>query len=163
MVLLGQINSKFVLMDFNIRVYGILVNSSDEVLLSDERRHNKQFTKFPGGGLEYGEGIKECLKREFKEELHIDVEVGELIYLTDFFQQSAFNPDDQIISVYYSVSTKEIDKIPTSEVLFDFKNADEIESFRWRPISEITKEEVTFPIDKKVVGLISKNKNAGSK
>lgn len=143
-------------MAFNIRVYGILINNNDEVLLSDERRYNKRFTKFPGGGLEYGEGIKACLSREFKEELHIDVEVGELIYLTDFYQQSAFNPDDQIISIYYTVSTKEIEKIPTSETPFDFDNDDETEAFRWKSLSEITKQDVTFPIDKIVVELIGK-------
>lgn len=143
-------------MAFNIRVYGILINDKDEVLLSDERRYNRQFTKFPGGGMEHGEGIKDCLKREFKEELNIDIEVGELIYLTDFYQESAFNSDDQIISVYYTVSSKETHRISTFTTPFDFKNDDEIESLRWIPLSEITKEAVTFPIDKIVAGLIGK-------
>lgn len=143
-------------MAFNIRVYGILVNQNDEVLLSDERRYNRQFTKFPGGGLEYGEGTKDCLKREFLEELKIHVEIGELVYLTDFFQQSAFNSDDQIISIYYFVSTKEIQKIPVSKTSFDFGNDSETESFRWKKLSEITATDVTFPIDQLVVGIIRK-------
>src|SRR5690554_8176433 len=101
-------------MAFNIRVYGILINAQDEVLLSDERRFGREFTKFPGGGLKHGEGLKDCVQREFKEELDLEVEVHDLIYLTDFYQVSAFNPQDQIISVYYRVSAKDMDLIKTS-------------------------------------------------
>ena len=138
-------------MAFNIRVYGILINDKDEVLLSDERRFGREFTKFPGGGLEHGEGLKDCVKREFKEELNLDVEVQDLIYLTDFFQESAFDKKDQIISVYYAVSSKETDTVKTSNTPFDF-DGDAIESHRWKKLSELTENDVTFPIDKVVVG-----------
>lgn len=63
-------------------------------------------TKFPGGGLEKGEGLKDCLIREFKEELGIGIEVGELFYVNDFLQISAFNSSEQLISFYYLVETK---------------------------------------------------------
>lgn len=142
-------------MAFNIRIYGVLLNSNDEVLLSDERRFNRRFTKFPGGGLEQGEGIKEGLRREFQEELQIDIKVDKLIYLTDFFQQSAFDPEDQIISIYYGVTTNELQNISTSKVPFDFKNSQETESFRWVALSKLSVDDVTFPIDKIVVELIN--------
>lgn len=137
-------------MAFNIRVYGLLVNKKNDLLLSDERRFGKQFTKLPGGGLEQGEGMKECLIREFKEELNIDIQVGELFYLTDFYQQSAFHKDDQIISVYYWVLFDNWKSIPTRETPFDFIG-DEIEAHRWKSIPELKINDVTFPIDKKVV------------
>ncbi|RYM31475.1 NUDIX domain-containing protein [Brumimicrobium glaciale] len=142
-------------MAFNIRVYGILINSNHEVLLSDERRFGKEFTKFPGGGLELGEGIKDCLIREFQEELDLEIEVKELIYLTDFYQKSAFHKDDQIISVYYDVSAEKdkIDLIKTKEIPFDFEE-DAIESHRWKGLKELNEEDVTFPIDKLVIGLL---------
>ena len=38
---------------FNIRVYGILINDRNELLVSDELIKGLQFTKFPGGGLEW--------------------------------------------------------------------------------------------------------------
>jgi len=138
-------------MAFNIRVYGILINSKNEVLLSDERRSGKEFTKFPGGGLEFGEGIKDCLIREFQEELNIKIDVNELLYLTDFYQQSAFNKDDQIISVYYSVSADNLESIKSKEKAFDFEK-DAIESHRWRGLEKLREEDLTFPIDKIVVG-----------
>src|SRR3954469_17671920 len=92
---------------FNIRVYGILLGDNNEVLVSDEFIRGNYYTKFPGGGLEYGEGTRECLKREFIEEMNLKVEVLDHIYTTDFFQQSAFNPDHQIISIFYGVKPLE--------------------------------------------------------
>ncbi|HLW39520.1 MAG TPA: NUDIX domain-containing protein [Brumimicrobium sp.] len=144
-------------MKFNIRVYGILIHE-EKVLLSDERFRGREFTKFPGGGLEFGEGIKDCLKRELKEELNIDVQVGELLYLTDFFVTSAFNKEDQIISVYYYVNSQEIDKIKVSDIPLNFQNEEhKTEVYRWKNVSELTKEDMTFPIDKLVVDRIKED------
>ena len=78
---------------FNIRVYGILLNEKKQVLVSDEYIRGGYYTKFPGGGLEFGEGTRACLEREFMEEMNLKVEVGDHIYTTDYFQLSAFNPD----------------------------------------------------------------------
>lgn len=142
-------------MAFNIRVYGVLINSKNEVLLSDERRFGKEFTKFPGGGLELGEGIKDCLIREFQEELDLEIEVNELIYLTDFYQKSAFHKDDQIISVYYAVTAKNVDSLQAKDIPFDFEG-DEIESHRWKSVNELKEKDVTFPIDKLVVEMLGK-------
>ena len=84
---------------FTVRVYGILFDEHKRILVSDEFIRGDYFTKFPGGGLELGEGTRDCLKREFKEETGLDVIVGDHLYTTDYFQQSAFNPNDQIISI----------------------------------------------------------------
>src|SRR5215217_6897747 len=92
---------------FNIRVYGILLGEDRQVLVSDEFIRGNYYTKFPGGGLEFGEGTRECLKREFKEEMNLEVEIGDHIYTTDFFQLSAFNPGHQIISIYYYATALE--------------------------------------------------------
>ena len=53
---------------FVIRVYGIIINNRNEILVSDEFQFNIKMTKFPGGGLHFGEGPEDCLRREFKEE-----------------------------------------------------------------------------------------------
>ena len=58
---------------FNIRVYGILINEKNQVLVADEYIRGGYYTKFPGGGLEFGEGTRDCLKREFKEEMNLKV------------------------------------------------------------------------------------------
>src|SRR3978361_1205804 len=107
---------------FNVRVYGILLGENKQVLVSDEFIRGQYYTKFPGGGLEYGEGTRDCLKREFIEEMNLKVEVGEHIYTTDFFQISAFNPDHQILSIYYYVKALEAISVRLSYSPFDFDN-----------------------------------------
>lgn len=147
---------------FNIRVYGILINEHNEILVSDEYIRDGYYTKFPGGGLEFGEGTRDCLKRELKEELGIETEIGEHLYTTDFFQLSAFHPGHQIISIYYFARPLEEIKIPLKKIPFDFdedqlaiyKKTGETESFRLIPLHEISADSVTLPIDKKVTALI---------
>lgn len=151
---------------FNIRVYGILVNENKEVLVADEFIRGSYYTKFPGGGLEFGEGTRDCLKREFMEEMSLNVEVGDHIYTTDYFQMSAFNPDHQIISIYYFVKALEPIAAPLREKLFDFDEdqlkvydiTGECETFRFIPWDEFSAESVTLPIDK-IVSRMVKERN----
>ena len=149
-------------MMFNLRVYGILINERKQVLLSDEFIRGKYYTKFPGGGLELGEGTRDCLKREFKEEMNLQVEVGEHIYTTDHYQKSAFNPDHQIISIYYFVKALEPITVPLRTKEFDFdedqmkiyQEKTEIETFRFIDWNNFSAESVTLPIDKIVASIL---------
>ena len=149
---------------FNIRVYGILINEQKQVLVSDELIRGNCYTKFPGGGLEYGEGTRDCLKREFLEEMNLKVEVGEHLYTTDFFQVSAFHPDHQIISIYYLVKPLEEIRVRLSDTAFDFdeqqmktyNQQNETESFRFIDWENLSEEAVTLPIDKIVVSMVKK-------
>lgn len=135
---------------YNIRVYGLLVNDKGEVLLSEEHRFGKHFTKFPGGGHEIGEGIADCLKREFQEELGIEVHKLEHFYTTDFFQVSAFAPNEQLISIYYKVESSQVGDIVTGRKSLDIEEGDQ-HIFIWKNIVELNQADVTYPIDKLVV------------
>jgi 8-oxo-dGTP diphosphatase len=147
---------------FNLRVYGILVNEKKQVLVADEFIRGSYYTKFPGGGLEFGEGTRDCLKREFKEEMDLAIEVLDHIYTTDFFQMSAFRPDDQIISIYYYVKALEDIKVPLRDRVFDFdeqqlsvyKERNEVETFRFINWGDFSAESVTLPIDKVVSDIV---------
>lgn len=142
---------------FIIRVYGIIINDKDEVLLSDEYYNNTFMTKFPGGGLEFGEGPIDCLKREAIEEFGQEIEIIKHFYTTDFFQASLFHEKSQLLSIYYLArfTTPVRFKIATKE--FDFTtNENGSISFRWRAIADLTENDVSFPIDKHVTGLIKK-------
>ena len=137
---------------FNVRVYGLLVNDKNEILLSDEIIRGNFYTKFPGGGMEFGEGTIECLKREFKEELQIEVEVLHHFYTTDYYQPSYFNPNDQIISIYYYVSCNEsfdLEQINSEQ--------DRSEQFRFINLSDFSEDKVSLPIDKTVARLLVEN------
>jgi 8-oxo-dGTP diphosphatase len=149
---------------FNVRVYGILIDESRRILVSDEYIRGSYYTKFPGGGLEFGEGTRHCLKREFREEMDLDVSVNDHIYTTDFFQLSAFNPDHQIISIYYYVQALEPIRAPLREKIFDFDEAQlktysetgETETFRFIDWDSFSPDSVTLPIDKIVADIIKK-------
>jgi 8-oxo-dGTP diphosphatase len=147
---------------FSLRVYGILIDENKRVLVSDEFIRGMLITKFPGGGLEFGEGTRDCLVREFREELDLAVEVGDHIYTTDFFQMSAFNPAFQIISIYYEVKALEPIKATLREKPFDFdaremeiyNRTGEIETPRFVDWDKFSSESVTLPIDKIVADLV---------
>ena len=149
-------------MRFNLRVYGILINDKKQVLVADEYIRGGLYTKFPGGGLEFGEGTRDCLKRELKEELGIEAEIGDHIYTTDYFQMSAFRPEDQIISIYYFAKQLEELKVPLRTKPFDFdenqmdiyNKTGETETFRWIEWTDFSEEVVTLPIDKIVAKMI---------
>lgn len=133
---------------FNVRVYGLLINEQDEILLSDEEHQCVRFSKFPGGGLEYGEGLLDALKREFMEECETGIEVLEHIYTTDFFEKSSFN-ESQIISIYYLVRPLEPLKCRISRGSFDFGNDGLVkQSFRWVRVEDLSPDDVTFLTDK---------------
>src|SRR4051812_47529929 len=107
---------------FNIRVYGILINEYNRVLVTDELIKGHEITKFPGGGLEFGEGTIDCIVREFMEETNNVVEVVEHFYTTDYFQVSAYDKSHQIISIYYIVKPVSTFEITTTNKIFDFKD-----------------------------------------
>lgn len=145
---------------FNVRVYGVLLDKDRRLLVSDEFIRGHYITKLPGGGLEIGEGTRECLQREFREETGLEVNVGNHLYTTDFFQISAFNHTDQIISIYYYVHPEGEILLPVKEKPFDFaphQIADptgESEVFRWIDWNDIHPDHMTLPIDKVVMDLI---------
>lgn len=140
---------------FNVRVYGIMRNAENEILVSDEYIKGSYITKFPGGGLEYGEGTRDCLKREWMEELKQQIDITRHIYTTDFFQISAFGDGRQIISIYYYVKPTSPFTLEVRYKPFDFKEVvDQAQALRWIPLQELTAETVTLPIDKIVVSLI---------
>jgi ADP-ribose pyrophosphatase YjhB (NUDIX family) len=142
---------------FNVRVYGLLINDRNEILISDEQEYGMRFIKFPGGGLEYGEGLIDGLKREFVEECNVEVEVIGHFYTTDFYIKSAFN-DSQIISIYYLVKNITPLDLNFKTTPYDFDGeGDVLQSFRWINLAELQPEDVTFPIDQHVVKLLIDN------
>ena len=142
---------------FNVRVYGILINNN-QVLVSDEHIKGMNITKLPGGGLEYGEGTIECVIREFKEELNLDIEVESHFYTTDFFVNSAFSINNQVISIYYTVKAKTELDFKIASKPFDFiKKKDGAQSMRWIDLAKISENDFTFVIDKRIGDMLNNN------
>jgi 8-oxo-dGTP diphosphatase len=141
---------------FTIRVYGLMINQKQEVLVSDEFRDGIAFTKFPGGGLEFGEGISSALIREYKEELDLEVSVESLFYVNDHLQVSAFNEQTQLLAFYYFVKTLCIENLIFESYEIPLKMNGEKQ--RWLPINSDLENVLTFPLDKIVASkLIEKH------
>ena len=135
---------------FNLRVYALIIEN-EMILLSKELIKGEIAIKFPGGGVEPGEGIIDALQREGMEELEQNLNNIEHFYTTDFFQQSSFNPKDQLISVYYKASL--------STNLITNENTEPIPDqpvFIWKKLSTLNPTDLHFPIDRHVLNLIQK-------
>jgi 8-oxo-dGTP diphosphatase len=145
---------------FNIRVYGLFINNDNQILLADEERFGMKMTKFPGGGLQFGEGLIDCLKREGMEEFGQKIEVLEHFYTTDYFQKALFHESQQLISIYYRAKFPEKEKFRIALKPFDFIKPSNKEpvSFRYIALNLLDETDFSFPIDRHVVKLL-KNSN----
>lgn len=132
---------------FNIRVYALIIFKNN-ILLSRELIQNKLIYKFPGGGVEIGEGIVDALQREAKEEMGQHLNHITHFYTTDFFQRSSFDSSEQLISIYFKASlSKDLNnrlKIPVKDQPV----------FEWKRLVDLDEENLHFPIDKKVLNMI---------
>ncbi len=141
---------------FNIRVYGIWVKDG-RLLVTDEIRFGLRMTKLPGGGLEFGEGLEKCLKREWQEELAIDIEVGDIFYVNPFLQISAFDQQDEVMAHYFWVQPLAVPDVPFTSKPFDFPDSrNDQQVFRWIPVHQLKPEDFTFPIDQSLVPKLRK-------
>lgn len=132
---------------FTIRCYGVLIHR-DKVLLLEEHYKGRQFTKFPGGGMEFGEGPKDTVKREFDEELNLNIVKLQHLYTTDFCQLSAFDSSVQVMSIYYLVEASNIGELEKCDP--------RILQLLWVGLESLQSEILTFPIDRKVAHLINR-------
>lgn len=132
---------------FNVRVYGILIDQG-RLLVSDEKHRDMAFTKLPGGGLQFGEGTIDCLKREFLEETGLEIEITSHFYTVDFFQPSAFNSEQQVISIYYVVRPAfEFTGDPTTNIQNEH-------GLRWVALHDLSQSTFSLPIDRHIAPMI---------
>lgn len=123
---------------FNIRVYAAAVKDK-KVLVLHEEYAGEQLMKLPGGGLEFGEGLHDCLHREFEEELNVKINVLGHLYTQEEFLISRFRNNEQLLTVYYLVEI-----IDENEFLIMDPCIEKIE---WIPI-ESDENPFPLPIDK---------------
>jgi ADP-ribose pyrophosphatase YjhB (NUDIX family) len=144
--------------NFIIRVYGIVLNEKKEVLLTDEFQVGMKMTKFPGGGLHFGEGTIECLQREFREECSSqEIKNIRHFYTTDFYQKALFYKNHQLISIYYLADLITPLRFTISQKPFDFEKMENgNQSFRWVKLKNLKTDDLSFPIDKFVAKKLKK-------
>ena len=122
----------------NIRVYATAIKD-EKVLVLHEEYAGEQLMKLPGGGLEFGEGVLDCLHREFEEELNVKINILGHLYTQEDFVVSRFRDNEQLLTVYYLVEI--IDEN-------DFLIMDScIEKTEWIPINT-DENPFILPVDK---------------
>jgi 8-oxo-dGTP diphosphatase len=133
----------------NVRVYGLLVKDNSLMFLN-EIYAGKHLLKLPGGGLELGEGTRDTLKREFKEELNLEVTITEHFYTQDFFLESNLTPYSQLLAVYYKVDCNNLSNLQIIE-----KSISEVV---WIPLDKINIDAITLPVDKIILKKLLREK-----
>jgi 8-oxo-dGTP diphosphatase len=124
--------------NFNIRVYACVVKDK-KVLVLHEEYAGDFLVKFPGGGLEYGESVIECLHREFLEELNVKIEKITHFYTQEDFIVSRFRPNEQLMTLYYLVEICDQNELLIMDPC--------IEKTEWLPL-QTEGEPLKLPIDK---------------
>jgi 8-oxo-dGTP pyrophosphatase MutT (NUDIX family) len=133
---------------FNLRVYGLAVNERSEILLVEEAirsRGGQRVVKFPGGGVELGEGIREALQREWREETGRELQRAEPLYYNDEFVASFFHAGHQIVCFYYRVW------FDWSLPLIPETGDTEFVAFRWQRLDQLKPEHLSLPTDQQAL------------
>ena len=121
----------------NVRIYAAAIKD-EKVLTLYEEYAGEKLVKLPGGGLEFGEGILDCLHREFEEELNAKIKIVEHLYTQEHFQISKFRENEQLLTIYYIVEIENMDEL----VILDPC----IEKTEWYPINS-AENPFQLPID----------------
>jgi ADP-ribose pyrophosphatase YjhB (NUDIX family) len=141
---------------FNVRVYMVVTRTSErtgeqEVLVSYERLPMGGVMKFPGGGLEWGEGAKACIRREAIEELGQAVQVGELLHVSEGAHVSSFDPSHQVVAVHYEATLEgpvAFDDDGVLEDVFGKRIALMTQRLGWRNVHELAARDFSFASDR---------------
>ena len=117
-----------------VRVCGICVQD-DKILLINHSGMNEsdEFWSPPGGGLQFGETIEDCLKREFLEETKTIILVGDFLRINEFVK-----PPLHAIELFYEV------KIVSGEIQIGFDPEMQeqiIKDVKWLSFEEVLNKE----------------------
>ncbi|HAH59412.1 MAG TPA: hypothetical protein DCL86_14805, partial [Bacteroidales bacterium] len=97
-------------------------------------------------------------RRECREELGQEIEIIKHYYTTDYFQPSLSLPvASQLISIYYVARLISPPAFPASMKRFDFEPVDQAQAFRWVALQDLSVNNFTLPVDRKVVEMILRN------
>lgn len=130
----------------NIRVYATIVKNG-KVLALHEEYAGEHLMKFPGGGLEFGEGALECVERELEEELNVKLKNVEHLYTQENFLVSKFRDNEQLLSIYYLAEI-----IDENELLIMDPC---IEKTEWVSL-DAEENPFPLPVDKMVFGILQR-------
>ena len=105
------------------------------------------------GGMSMQSNSQRSRGKNIVHEVNLTLKEIKHFYTTDFFQQSSFNKNDQLISIYYTAKL--------SKNIFGSKLTQNPSknhpAFCWHNLNEISDKDFHFPIDKYVYSMLKKN------
>ncbi len=115
-----------------VRVSALIIED-ESILAIRHKKNNKEYYLLPGGGVDEGEPIETAMRREMKEELNVDVRVGDLLFVAE-----SISPDKSrhIISIVLECELIDRDfKLGEDERLsgYSFLNIDQLEKETFYP------------------------------
>ncbi len=112
-----------------LRCRGIIVDDGELLVV---RHPQSDFFALPGGGMERGEDVKECMERELIEELGIKPDIGRLLYINNYSHHDGERHSVEFLfEILNSKDYRNIDGL-------DRTHQHEIEEIRWaKPGEEI--------------------------
>jgi ADP-ribose pyrophosphatase YjhB (NUDIX family) len=143
---------------FNIRVYGFLVEDN-KLLLSREWYpfYSQGMLKFPGGGMRMGEGVVDCLKREFKEETGVSLLDVALFHMAEGVLPCLFDGGkSQVVPVYYEILKYE--GILPVGVEQDIPEKRGRATLEWHEINKSVLNLLTFEADREAFAVFLSNR-----
>ena len=119
---------------FGCRVAGIALENK-RILL--ENYEEDDYWTLPGGGVNFLEPAKEALKREMREELGIDIQVGRLIWVVENFFTHGVKSWHEI-GLYFMMMLPEDSHVRQKGEAFVSKDDTLKTTFKWHQLDELS-------------------------
>lgn len=129
-----------------VRVAGLVVEDN-KILMIAHKKGSEIYWLLPGGGVEYQESLDEALKREFLEELGLDVTVGDIAIIADSIEP---NGKRHIINIiFWCKLINQSIRLGNEKILYDFS---------FKPLEELANVVMYPPLNEYIIQLLH-NKN----
>ena len=120
---------------FNYRVAGVLIHENRLLVMTDER---SPYYYLPGGRVSMNEESTMAIKREIKEELDVEVEATQLLWIVEnFFVEQQSQEQFHEIGMYYLLQLTEEDILKRGQEFFMNEGGYKKLSFLWLPLEKI--------------------------
>ncbi|EFF63949.1 NUDIX domain-containing protein [Turicibacter sanguinis] len=120
---------------FNYHVAGVLIHENRLLVMTDER---SPYYYLPGGRVSMNEESTMAIKREIKEELDVEVEATQLLWIVEnFFVEQQSQEQFHEIGMYYLLQLTEEDILKRGQEFIMNEGGYKKLSFLWLPLEKI--------------------------
>ncbi|MDB8554473.1 NUDIX domain-containing protein [Turicibacter sanguinis] len=120
---------------FNYHVAGVLIHENRLLVMTDER---SPYYYLPGGRVSMNEESTMAIKREIKEELDVEVEATQLLWIVEnFFVEQQSQEQFHEIGMYYLLQLTEEDILKRGQKFIMNEGGYKKLSFLWLPLEKI--------------------------